>query len=531
MSAEPVATGTLAKTPLPHLLIYLDQRQLSGTLAIWPETGLTEGARQDRILFLKGRPIAGRMIDPAKTLREGLLQLFVRIEAPYAFYEGNLLGGTDERLNGRVDPLSLITESLRTMARADIVDNVLAHVGAARLRLQPKVDLSRFEFAPEERALLDLIMAEPADIESLVAGSGLPRTRARRLLYLLLISKSVAPYAEAKAPAAPASTPQAAPVSTPQAPLPSVVSGTSDESQPMASVAATDDSPSIPPLDGIEQPQVGRLDRLAEMPSPPDHLSPELAERWQRITSRGRLVENQTFFEMLGLDKKVQASEVKAEFFKLAKEWHPDRLPPELQPLRPFVEIIFAYMNEAYKTLSDEGQRLQYVRTVREGGGTPAAERLMQAILDSAIAYERVQVFVRKHQYEEALELLNKILLINKDEPDYHAMNGFLLMQKHPGDTASGAILAALDRAIELHEDHEKAHLYKAQMLKRLGREKDALKEFRKVVSINANNLEASREVRVAQMRTEKQQPTATKAAAGLLGKLLGGGDKGGKKK
>jgi curved DNA-binding protein CbpA len=310
-----------------------------------------------------------------------------------------------------------------------------------------------------------------------------------------------------------------------------VVSGTSDESQPMASVAATDDSPSIPPLDGIEQPQVGRLDRLAEMPSPPDHLSPELAERWQRITSRGRLVENQTFFEMLGLDKKVQASEVKAEFFKLAKEWHPDRLPPELQPLRPFVEIIFAYMNEAYKTLSDEGQRLQYVRTVREGGGTPAAERLMQAILDSAIAYERVQVFVRKHQYEEALELLNKILLINKDEPDYHAMNGFLLMQKHPGDTASGAILAALDRAIELHEDHEKAHLYKAQMLKRLGREKDALKEFRKVVSINANNLEASREVRVAQMRTEKQQPTATKAAAGLLGKLLGGGDKGGKKK
>jgi hypothetical protein len=31
---EPIATGTLAKTPFPHLLVYLDQKKLSGTLAL-----------------------------------------------------------------------------------------------------------------------------------------------------------------------------------------------------------------------------------------------------------------------------------------------------------------------------------------------------------------------------------------------------------------------------------------------------------------------------------------------------------------
>src|ERR1700742_3989990 len=143
MADEPVATGTLAKTPLPHLLLYLDQKQLSGTLAIWPDVANEGDRRQDRVLFLKGRPVAGRLMEPAKNLREGLLRLFYRTEAPYAFYESNLLGPAEERLNGRVDPLSLITEALRLTARDELVEDVLARVGALRLRMQPKVELAR----------------------------------------------------------------------------------------------------------------------------------------------------------------------------------------------------------------------------------------------------------------------------------------------------------------------------------------------------------------------------------------------------
>jgi len=152
---------------------------------------------------------------------------------------------------------------------------------------------------------------------------------------------------------------------------------------------------------------------------------------------------------------------------------------------------------------------------------------LMQQILDSAIAYERVLVFARKHQYDEALDLLQKILTITKDEPDYHAMLGWLLMQKHPGNDAPiQKITEALDRAIELHADHEKAQLYKAQLLKRLGRPTEALRHFKRVVSINPNNLDAAREVRVANMREEQKDKATTKSPAGFLGKLLGQSDK-----
>jgi tetratricopeptide (TPR) repeat protein len=281
---------------------------------------------------------------------------------------------------------------------------------------------------------------------------------------------------------------------------------------------------SSPPVSPSAPPTAAALDRLADLPQPPADLSPELTERWQKIAARARLIENQNYFEMLGLDKNAQNPDVKGEFFKLAKDFHPDRLPRELAPLRGCVEVLFGYYNEAHKVLSDEAQRLAYQRSVREGGGTPAAERLMQQILDSALAYERVQVFARKHQYDEALELLQRILLTTKDEPDYHAMHAWLLMSKFPGNDAPTAkILEALDRALELHEDHEKAHAWKAKMLQRLGRQADAMRHFKRAASINPNNVDAAREVRIASMREERQEKSVAKGVAvGFLGKLLG---------
>ena len=121
--------------------------------------------------------------------------------------------------------------------------------------------------------------------------------------------------------------------------------------------------------------------------------------------TKGRLIENQNYFEMLELDKEAKSSDARTKFYQLAKEWHPDRLPPELQPLREYVQIIFSYMSEASAALGDEPQRVKYLQTVREGGGTPATERLMQAILDTAMEYERVLVMSRKHEYDDAIEV------------------------------------------------------------------------------------------------------------------------------
>lgn len=505
MADEPVATGTLAKTPFAHLLLYLEQKALSGTLAIWPDVMNESDRRQDRILFLKGRAVAGRLMEPAASLREGMLRLFERRDAPYAFYESNLLGAsTEDRLNGRVDPYALINESLRFGARGEVVDAVVNRIGKARLRVAQNVDFSRFELQGAERALVDLLLADPVGLEELESSGIMPPQAARRLVYLLLITKSLAPY---DGPAA---------------------SSGGDESahhEPGATEHSAEDTGEPAPLSsgvGPSKSPAARLARLADLPSPPADLTPELTERWTKIVARARLIENQNYFEMLGLDKKAAGPEIKNEFFKLAKDFHPDRLPPELAPLRGCVEVIFGYLNEAYKTLDDEEQRAAYLRTVREGGGTPAAERMMQQILDSAIAYERVQVFARKRQFDEALELIQQILSVTKDEPDYLAMYAYLLMNKFPSNEAPiTKIMESLDRALELHPEHERAHECKAKMLQRLGRPAEALKHFKRVAAINPNNVDAVREVRIATMRESQEKSSARSTAVGFIGRLL----------
>ena len=280
MADEPVATGTLAKTPLAHLLLYLEQKALSGTLAVWPDVVNESDRRQDRILFLKGRAVAGRLMEPAASLREGMLRLFERREAPYAFYESNLLGGgTEDRLNGRVDPYALITESLRSSARDEVVDAVVNRVGKARLRVASNVDVSRFELQNGERAAIDLLLAEPIGLEELERSGLLPPEGARRLVYLLLITKSVAPYDGPVASAVPdAGAAQGEPVAANAADVPAGESPPSDDASGGA---------------GPSKSPAARLERLADLPSPPAGLSAELLDRWTKIVARARLIENQ----------------------------------------------------------------------------------------------------------------------------------------------------------------------------------------------------------------------------------------------
>lgn len=550
MANEPLASGTLAQTPFAHVLIYLEQQRMSGTLAVWTDEGTDGSQGQDRILLLKGRPMAGMLLSPAASLREGMLPMFARRQAPYAFYEGNLLGSSEDRLSERIESVSLIAEALRgDDARDDVVAQVLGGVGDSALRIAGNVDIKRFDLTAQERGLVDVLMAEPATITTLASSAGLDQMRALRLIYLLLISKAIAPYDPAVgglqaaapsaapepttdemnsiAPGAPSTEMEAAQVpAAPAAPMPPAEPAEAMPTHP--AVLPDDPAPASHPavLPESTPPPSSDAARagLQDIPSPPDDMAEEMRLRWMRIVAKGKQIENQNYFEMLEIPKDSKASDAKAQFLKMAKDWHPDRLPPELKSLKPWAQIIFGYISEANACLSNEDERVMYLQTVREGGGTPAADKLMERILDSAMEYERVLVFSRKHEYDRALEVLGRILSITKDEPDYHAMYGWLLLQKFPNKPGINApyeeMIAAFDTAIKLYADHERAHLYKGQVLRRLGRAREALIEFKAVVKINANNVEAAREVRIANMRTS-QGPGGSKKKDGLFGKLF----------
>ncbi len=576
--SRPVATaeGTLANTPFAHVLLYAAQQSLSGTLAVWPE-GSTSGEPSgppDRILMSAGIIVGARFAALASSLEMGMLSLFTRVEASYAFYgDQDLVGSGDETRTGKVDPFAIIAASLRGAARDDVVQEILARVEGRPLRVRANADVTRFALNPKEQIVVELLRAEPATADQIIASSGLPTKTAIRTLYLLVVTKTAEPFDQTRAtgshmvgspvvsrltpahgaplPARSSDAGAAVKVSTSTAErhAPAAASAASPASEhgkaapPKSSVAATPASSAAPaPVAGRASASPGRRSvpphggtAGVDLPEPPPGLAPELVTMWHEVAQRAHAIEDQNFFEMLGVPRDCGSQRARDSYFELVKRFHPDRLPPELAPLLPFAQTIFRYLTEAHDVVSDEAKRMKYIGLVKDGGGTPAEQKKMNSILDAAMEFQKAEVLAKRRDFDGALKFLRSAISMNPEEADFHTLLALTLFQKHTGaDAPIVEMLTEVDLAIKLNERSDRAHYCKAVILKRVGQQAEALKHFRRAAELNPEHVEAVREVRLATMRgtiPKSPVPEGSSAASGggpggLLSKLFGGQQK-----
>ena len=204
MAPTPVATGTLEKTPLQHVVLSILNRQMSGTLAVWPDEEGQKG--QDRVYFEDGRAVRGRLIEDATSLALGLLPLFRRRRAPYAFYEADLCG--ESAIREPVDTFALLAASVRGPLRDDAVDRLFALFEGKPVRFASSL-VERFRLMDRETAFVDMLRAEPRPVGELVDAYGDTKV-ARRVLYLLALTGGLEVYTARERPSSPAETAAAA---------------------------------------------------------------------------------------------------------------------------------------------------------------------------------------------------------------------------------------------------------------------------------------------------------------------------------
>jgi tetratricopeptide (TPR) repeat protein len=250
----PAASGTLAKTPFLHLLVYALDKKLSGTIELF-----ANDKRSASILFLDGLPaktrtsepiahlgrvlqdighlteeqlsqslaelakakaarpvlhgqllVAQGLIDEPK-LRAGLREQLERkvhyvaampADTKYAYYDGfdglRGWGGDGEG----IDPIPLLWGMLLEYAPWDHVQAALGGVGLAPLRLSRGAALDRLRLSKEERAAVDLLRVRPLRMADLAKLGRLNERTAQLLVYLLLVTKQVEMLSPAEAAAA-----------------------------------------------------------------------------------------------------------------------------------------------------------------------------------------------------------------------------------------------------------------------------------------------------------------------------------------
>jgi tetratricopeptide (TPR) repeat protein len=524
---KPLAEGTLSATPFGHVLLSIQKKGLSGTLAIWPDD---DRPGQDRVLFRSGAPALGRFLDPAADLERGMLSIFHRDKGPYAFYEADLIGESTGALRGQVDLLALIATALRGDVPKDAMLKVIRKLGLERQRVKKGSPLARLALQSNEMAFVELMRAEPATAAILIEQFGDPKI-AQRMLYLLAITECLEPYRpvsqqklkavspsqgtrRASSPPGPRKSVSSTGGMMPPRDRPSAPPGMRDSMLPGGDSVLPASISNLPPARTLS----GEIVAPRSLPGgPPDGLSEEHTKRWEEVTRIVSMMDRQNYFEMLGVKESADTNDISKKYMTLAKQWHPDRMPAELAELRPWVEEIFHLFTLASDTLGDLKKRVEYQKTVMQGGGTPESERKLNVVVESAINFQKVDVLVKRRRYDDALEICDSAMAVVRKEADYPAMKAWILLLRDGIETEEVAdeIRNLLRKTFAINPDHVHGHFVRAHFLKRTGDHDKALKHFKKVAKLDPKNLEALREVRIGNMRKSRGRSSAPPPARG----------------
>ena len=562
-SIKPTAAGNLRATPLAHLLVYLLDRSLTGTVVIeQPDSS------KSAIQFEGGVPVKVKTSEPVIYLGDLLLELdaiddvtlrrtLARVaedrrlhgevllaeravdqdtvfaalaeqvvrkvawmftlppESVYGFYKDQgFLDGWGGRELPPVAPLAVLWRGIRDHVEMDRVEATLARLGPGPLKLHRDARVGRFRFTGHEQAVADVLRAKPETLTGLLRGGLASEELVKRVVYALTVARHLDLGSPTARPVGCEGQTARPPRPTPAA-GPAVATGSGSSAMPPPA-AATSTPPQPVARTGTDT--GGNAVRVNEA----------ARKRMDEMKAHADALANKDYYEILEVERTASKPAIQSAFFQLAKTWHPDRLASELQEIRDLVTRTFARMSEAHQVLCDEEQRRDYDQVLKEGGGSAAEQEHVQNVLRAVAHFQRADVLFKKGKFEAALAESKAAVEADPEQADCVALHVWMLAHT-PEREASGDyrdLIVTLSSVIKQHPEHECARMYRGQLLKRMGEADKAAVDFRAVAERNPKNLEAAREVRLYRMRKGDDTSSARSSRPGgggasLLGKLF----------
>lgn len=531
-TTRPTTEGTFAKTPLPNVLLYAREKKMTGSFVVRNPPPTPESAEDDgvgeSILVMEGGAVVAvqlprfaqnlawvlhdlglltdeafiksqqaldepgaleiptllrmRAADPTtletalrEQLRRKVAALFGNPQGTYAYYADVDLLGSDARARAPEDVFPIVWRGFRQSPPTEAAMAVVFDkIGQRGLRLREGHEFERFEFGVElglAPAQLRTAPSSPDQLMGLAPDPALVRT----MLYLLALTKQI----------------EAVPLTSVQA---SVAAPISASIAPKAKAEPTSAPPSGEAAAASADPKAK-----------------------EARTHLGRM-ENWTYFEMFDLNASASMEDIRGRYATVLAPWHPDRV--ATAELRALYTEIFNLYNHAFTVLSDPASRAQYEETIAGGGGTPAAQKRVNAVLDTVQEAHRAEIALKRKDYVEAERMLRKVLETNPDDIAVNALLCQCLLETNPAPHLDD-IVARLAKILRTTDSNDQAQ-YLMGMVCKVKSDKRAIGFFRKALEINPNNLDAQREVRIAEMRRDARRDAANNPMTKITGFLTG---------
>jgi curved DNA-binding protein CbpA len=530
----PSIAGTLATRPLAELFVHVRTRRLTGRLVVrtpdgrggmidlWRgqiirvrtnppvaylgavalELGLADekAIESARTEATEKKKLHGEILVERKVLtaaqRDGALteQAFRKLEVLFLLSPTTAFAFYDEKPSAAeppftLDPIAPVWRALRDSPESVALRTALAPLGMKALRIVNEAPIARVVFATDEKKLCQALVDRPMTLSEMqTAFASIPFARLERLAYLLILT-GTAELVRASRAALPATTVFGSRAMTSEA----VVA---------ALEASRRQTPTTLPLGGSVAPPGARPVSdapvaLGSVIPPGATLGPsELGVAG--IVRRAENVEDEESFATLGLEPDASVDVVRATYLRLVKAWHPDRVPADLASVKTEVAKIFAQITSAHHTLTDADARRAYLAAREERAAIirnrPRAEVLR--LIDMALS-------TRDFAFAESE--CRRLSALHPNDADVQAIFAWTAAQAGEGpDSTLRAAVQALGRALENEADCVRARFYRGVLHKRLGDADLAYRDFARVVRVDPKHVDATREVRIYEMRHKK---------------------------
>lgn len=129
------------------------------------------------------------------------------------------------------------------------------------------------------------------------------------------------------------------------------------------------------------------------------------------------------YYSTLDVWPKATTEEIKKNYFRLAKLYHPD-----VAGDKPENRERFKLINEAFSVLGDPEKRREYDEFLSAKGATKEGKEMREQDGRSAtMAFRQARDSMRAGRYDKAIMLLRTAIRFDDSDPAYHSWYGFCL--------------------------------------------------------------------------------------------------------
>jgi CheY-like chemotaxis protein/tetratricopeptide (TPR) repeat protein len=237
------------------------------------------------------------------------------------------------------------------------------------------------------------------------------------------------------------------------------------------------------------------------------HADPEEAGIRSELAALADRMRGADFFDVLGVAREATDADVRRSYVDLAKRTHPDRFSGRGEAIRRLAEEVFGLVSQAHQALEDAAGRERYRAELVQGARLDAELDEGRRALGAEQLFQHGVTALRAKSFGEALQAFRKAVEVFPEEGEYLAFLGWCRYLGAPDDgSAVQEAVRVLRRAAKLAPDSEKPYLFLGQLYKGIGHAELAERMFVRAVQQNSDCVEALRELRLINLRREKQR-------------------------